>query len=193
MCARSKTVIKRIIKNRQFAIRIVKNFAFQDINIIRSGYRGLRRVGRLEHFIYCCGHRRAESWHLRLIGLDGIAWRDEMMSGSNCARNWQERREQPLYLLKLHQYGEKGSLVGRLAPSAMRQYTDMAVLRAGTSYEAIRFSLTREGDGPQRQISKSQIQRQFLGGATARLLIVIKPGKSLQFIFCLADDLEVFN
>ena len=115
------------------------------------------------------------------------------MSGSNCARNWQERREQPLYLLKLHQYEEKGSLAGRLAPSAMSKYTDMAVLRAGTSYEAIRFSLTREGDGPQCEISKSQIQRQLLGGATAKLLIVIKPGKSLKFNSCLADDLEVFD
>lgn len=170
------------------------NFAIQDINIIRSGYRGLRRVGWLEHFIYLCGRRRPESWHLRLIGLDGITWRDETMSGSNCTRNWQERRERPLYLLKLYQYGEKGSLAGRLAPSAMRQYTDLAVLRAGTSYEAIRFRLSREGDdGPQLQISKSQIQRQFLGGATAKLLIVIKPGKSLKFNFCSADDLEVFN
>ena len=76
----------------------------------------------------------------------------------------------------------------------MRQYTDLAVLRAGTSYEAIRFSLTREGDdGQQLQISKSQIQRQFLGGATAKLLIVIKLGKSLKFNFCSVDDLEVFN
>lgn len=75
----------------------------------------------------------------------------------------------------------------------MRQYSDLAVLRAGTSYEAIRFSLTREGDGPQLQISKTQIQRQFLASATAKLLIVINLGKSLKFNFCLADDLELFN